>query len=195
MRYKPPCLRWLLCFYGIVVFGFFLDIYTKDIISGKFADEQRVDAVVIMREIIPNWFSLLSNSPLNKGALFSLGNKFGIGANTFFIIISTVAILGIIVWSLWPHVKRSSIYTITLGFILAGAMGNCFDRIVYGGVRDWIYVYYKRGDGDVPFSWPVFNFADCFLVGGAILLVLHGLFWPTTAQEKPAAPSIATAKS
>lgn len=195
MPNKYPSRRWLACFFSIVVIGVALDLLTKNAISGTLPDEQRVQGTIVQREIIPNWFSLLTNSPLNKGALFSLGDKFKNGANLFFIAISSVAILGILAWAFWPHLKRPTIHTITLGFVLAGAIGNCFDRIIYGGVRDWIWVYYERAKGDLPFNWPVFNFADCFLVGGAILLILHGLFFPVQKEEKVAVASTEPAKS
>jgi len=180
---KLPSGRWLASFLAIVAFGFMLDLLTKNYISGKLADEQRLDTAIVQNEIIPNWFSLLTNSPLNKGALFSLGNNFGIKANTFFITISSLAIIGIFGWALMPNIKKPAIYTITLGFILSGALGNCYDRIVYGGVRDWIWVYYRRGPNHYPFNWPVFNIADCFLIGGAILLILHGLLWPVKTNS------------
>ena len=195
MPYKYPSSRWLLCFFSIVVLGVALDLLSKDVFSGKLNDEQRSQTPTIQKEIIPNWFSLLTNSPLNQGALFSLGNNFGIKANTFFIVISCLAILGILAWAFWPGLRRPAIYTVTLGFVLAGAIGNCFDRIVYGGVRDWIWVYYRRGPDDYPFNWPVFNLADCFLVGGATLLILHGIFYPVHKQEKEAVASIEPAKS
>lgn len=195
MSNKYPSSRWLLCFFSIVVLGVTLDLLTKDAFSGKLLDEQRIPGAIIQSEVIPNWFSLLTNSPLNQGALFSLGNNFGIKANTFFIVISCLAILGILAWAFWPNLKRPAIYTFTLGFVLAGAIGNCFDRIVYGGVRDWIWVYYRRGPDDYPFNWPVFNLADCFLVGGAILLIIHGIFWPASVQEKVAVTSAEPAKS
>lgn len=195
MPAKFPTSRWLLCFFSIVVMGVALDLLTKNAICGTLSDEARVPGAIIQREIIPNWFSLLSNSPLNKGALFSLGDKFKNGANLFFIVISSLAILGILVWAFWPNLKRPTIYTVTLGFVLAGAIGNLYDRIVFGGVRDWIWVYYRRGPDDYPFNWPVFNLADCFLVGGAILLVIHGIFWPAPAKETAAAASTVPAKS
>ena len=40
-----------------------------------------------------------------------------------------------------------------------------YDRVVYGGVRDFLHFYW--------FEWPVFNFADCCLVGGAILTFVN----------------------
>lgn len=186
---KYPSWRWLVGFFGIAAIALALDWVTKDKVSGKLPDEARGGASVIQREIIPQWFSLLTNSPLNKGALFSLGNNFGFQANTFFIVVCCLAVTGIVGWAFWPHQHRSGIYTFTLGCILAGALGNCLDRIIYGGVRDWIWVYYYRGPNDVPFNWPVFNLADCWLVGGAIILVLHGMFWPIKPVKQTASPA------
>ncbi|HQR07678.1 MAG TPA: signal peptidase II [Gemmatales bacterium] len=195
MTAKSPSWRWLLCFFSIAMIGVALDLLTKNAISGTLSDEQRVPGAFIRRDIIPNWFSLLTNSQLNKGALFSLGDNFKDVANLFFITISSLAILGILAWAFWPNLKRPAIYTVTLGFVLAGAIGNVFDRLVYGGVRDWIWVYYQRGEKDYPFSWPVFNLADCFLVGGAILLVIHSIFWSAPAKETVAVASTLPAKN
>lgn len=187
--------RWLACFFCIVALGVTLDLATKDMISGKLPADQRHYVAIQERVIIPKWFSLLTNSPVNQGALFSLGNKLGMTANTFFIVVSCLAIMGILIWAFWPNIKKPVLYMVTLGFILSGAIGNAYDRFAYGGVRDWIWVYYKRGENDYPFNWPVFNLADCFLIGGASLLILHGLLWPTHSQEKSPAASTEPAKS
>ena len=143
-----------------------LDLVTKNGIAGTLPDKAGPTRSLPGR-VIPHYFSLLYNSPLNKGALFSLGNQFGIQANSFFMVVSCLAVVGILGWALWPTLKRTGFQTFTLAAVLGGALGNFYDRWVYGGVRDWIWVYYERGPGDFPFNWPVFNLADCFLVGGA----------------------------
>jgi lipoprotein signal peptidase len=183
---KQPTRGWLICFFTIAILGAAADILTKDFISGRLNDDERAQAQIIRTDIIPGFFSLLTNSPLNKGALFSLGNDFKEMSNYVLIGISSIAILGIIGWAIWPHAHRSFIYLLTLSLILGGAFGNCYDRLMFGGVRDWIWVYWQRGPNDYPFNWPVFNLADCYLVGGAILLVVHGIFF----APKPVTPAV-----
>lgn len=56
--------------------------------------------------------------------------------------------------------KRPLIYSISLSLILAGALGNLIDRLLWGYVVDFL-------DFRV---WPVFNVADSAITIGAILL-------------------------
>ncbi|MDR3168192.1 MAG: signal peptidase II [Candidatus Peribacteria bacterium] len=52
------------------------------------------------------------------------------------------------------------------GLFLAGALGNLRDRVLLGGVRDFIAVG----------TFPVFNFADAFLTMAVILLCIRQIF-------------------
>ena len=52
--------------------------------------------------------------------------------------------------------------------VIAGGLGNIIDRMLYGFVVDYIAV---------SFFPPVFNFADCCVVIGVILLLIHFLFF------------------
>ena len=53
--------------------------------------------------------------------------------------------------------------------ILAGALGNVHDRILYGSVVDFIEVHI------FSYHWPDFNVADSSIVTGACLLLLDSL--------------------
>src|SRR5689334_4447188 len=44
--------------------------------------------------------------------------------------------------------------------IIAGSVSNLIDRVIYGGVIDFILLSYKQ------YSWPVFNVADVAIVCG-----------------------------
>src|SRR5436305_586252 len=68
----------------------------------------------------------------------------------------------------------------SLGLILAGTLGNLYDRIVFSGVRDFLHWYRY-------FDWPVFNIADCCLVCGAGLLLAHAFFTVEREAQEPAA--------
>ena len=50
--------------------------------------------------------------------------------------------------------------------IIAGSVANLIDRMVYGGVIDFIILSYKQ------YSWPVFNIADIAIVCGVFLLIV-----------------------
>ena len=61
--------------------------------------------------------------------------------------------------------------TIALGLIMAGALGNCYDRLVFGYVRDFVHFHVDP----INFDCAIFNFADNMLVAGALTLVLYAM--------------------
>jgi lipoprotein signal peptidase len=132
---------------------------------------------------------------VNTGALFGFGaarankpdsedDSSALRGNTFFALVSIVAAAAIIVWVSRGQTKRDRLLCIALGLILAGTLGNLFDRIVFNGVRDFLYWKYLV-------DWPVFNIADCCLVCGAGLLLVQAFFSkPEPAPETAASEAI-----
>ena len=109
--------------------------------------------------IIPNIFHL--TLVLNKGAAFGLFS----GQRILFISLSAVIVsLGIayILRKGW----KDRVLSIALGLILAGAVGNMADRIIFGYVIDFL-------DFRI---WPVFNIADSAVTVGAFMLGWRILF-------------------
>jgi signal peptidase II len=102
----------------------------------------------------------------NTGAAFNLGR----GANGVFIFVSIGLILLLVrLMRRWP---RTDLWLQAGGtLVLAGALGNLYDRVAYSHVVDFLYVHH----------WPVFNVADSCISVGACLLA-WGL-----KDEKPAA--------
>jgi lipoprotein signal peptidase len=160
------------------------------------------------REVVPGAFRLIAqftgeppaadgfraplqawNGPVlprvNHGALFGLGNEYQIYANGFFACVSLAAAAAIILWSSRRTAARDAWLCAALGLILAGTLGNLFDRVVFGGVRDFFYFYW--------IEWPVFNVADCFLVCGAGLLLLQAFLAPAEKKAKAPEPAPAAA--
>ena len=105
---------------------------------------------------------------VNEGALFGFLRQHKTQANAGFALISLLAAVGIVAWSSFAATGRDAWLCASLGLILGGTLGNFYDRVMFGGVRDFLHWFYL-------FDWPVFNIADCCLVCGAGLLLLQAL--------------------
>ena len=55
---------------------------------------------------------------------------------------------------------------IALAFVLGGAVGNLYDRVVHGYVVDFFHFHWAG------YHFPAFNVADSFITVGAIMLLL-----------------------
>ena len=127
---------------------------------------------------------------VNRGALFGIGNadaESG-GWNVFFLVVSILAAIFIVFWTSRPAVAQDRFLCLALGLILGGTLGNLYDRIVFGGVRDFLHCFYGSQ------VWPDFNIADCCLVGGAAVLMLHSFFVKDPVVE-PAKPEPVAAET
>jgi len=119
---------------------------------------------------------------VNKGALFGWLSNHQNLANGGFAVISLLAAVAIAYWSFQKATVRDPWLCAALGLILAGTLGNLYDRVVFDGVRDFLHWNYL-------FDWPVFNFADCCLVCGAFLLLIQAFgTQPGPADPEPARP-------
>ena len=131
---------------------------------------------------------------LNHGALFGIGAGTSFG-NNLFLGISIAAAIGISLWSTRASAARDRYLCFALGLILAGTLGNFYDRVVFGGVRDFLHWY----NLPLPFGlddWPVFNIADCCLVCGAGLLMLEAFVrTPSPDSTPPQAAAVPVAET
>ena len=123
--------------------------------------------------------TLTRDPKVNQGALFGFAGKYGHIANWIFAGVSIVAALAILIWSRRPGTAKDFALCAALGLILAGTLGNLYDRVIFNGVRDFLYFYW--------IEWPVFNVADCCLVCGAGLLLLQAFLSQPAANSVPAA--------
>ena len=91
------------------------------------------------------------------------GIAFGMfpGQQTIIGVITVLALCGIAI-ALARLVRRNAIAGIGAGLLVGGSLGNLIDRLVHGGVTDYI---------DFSF-WPTFNLADCCITIGAAMIVL-----------------------
>jgi signal peptidase II len=117
---------------------------------------------------------------VNHGALFGIGKQHKGLANGVFAAVCGFAAIGIAVWVLRGAARHDRWLCVALGLVTAGTLGNFYDRLVFGGVRDFLHFYW--------FEFPVFNVADCGLVVGAGLLLLQAMLSPDPKKDAPAAP-------
>jgi signal peptidase II len=82
--------------------------------------------------------------------------------------------------------RRQWFYQLVLGLLLAGVLGNMYDRVVYGYVRDMIHALPRWPD---LFPW-IFNVADSLLCVGVGLMVLYSFLHGSErdGEEAPSPP-------
>jgi lipoprotein signal peptidase len=119
---------------------------------------------------------------VNQGALFGLGRWAEDRANGAFAAVSLAAAAAILYWSMRRSTARDWALCAALGLILAGTLGNLYDRLVFEGVRDFLDFRLIR--------WPVFNLADCCLVAGAFLLLGQAFWGHPQPAEQPASEAL-----
>lgn len=153
-------------------------------------------ASVVIDQLTKLWlygsaFSVLGDflwvqSTFNDGAAFGL---FG-GARWFFIILAIPVIAGLIYCLISKILGDSPFLGVTLGLMAGGIIGNVIDRIILGGVRD--FIYFKS------INFAIFNFADAFICVSVALLAVYLLFCKKHKKDdkeagnesnEPAAPS------
>jgi signal peptidase II len=172
------------CFLTALI-GLLLDLWTKAYAFKTLAIDLGngyVDSRI--SQFIPGWihFQLVRNS----GAVFGLGQ----GQRVLFLAVSVLALL--FLSYLFATSGHHRLYQFILGMLLAGVLGNMYDRIEFGFVRDMIRalpgwrwpgtwslpIINYPGSAREVFPW-IFNVADILLCTGVGLIVLHYLLHPT----------------
>lgn len=126
-------------------------------------------------QVIPNFFSITHVE--NTGAAFSLFADWSSRVRVPLLVgFSSVAMI-VVCYLLWSSARRFTCSGLALAFILGGAIGNLYDRIVYGRVTDFLHFYIGSH------MWPDFNLADSAIVCGACLLSIDLILGARPARE------------
>ena len=145
---------------------FILDQFTKWIIKSNFDLYQT-------KPVIENFFHITYVT--NDGMAFGLSMP---GGRSILLLLSVLLTI-LIFWYLWRERNNHIIIRISLALILAGALGNIFDRALYGSVVD--FLDFMIGD----FRWYIFNIADSSVTSGMILFMYYSFFIePIALQSK-----------
>jgi len=168
---SPAAVAWFL---GIIVLVLGADLYLKywsfEHVANKpvvVTDLAHIHHAAFWRQyphepivVVPKVLSLRLTT--NTGAVFGLGK----GGRVFFI---AVSLLATAIISFMFIRSRANAYALhlALGLILAGALGNLYDRLLYGAVRDMFHLFPETN------LWPwIFNLADAALMAGVGLVLV-----------------------
>jgi signal peptidase II len=86
------------------------------------------------------------------------------------LVLSSAAVMILLVWMIVTGRAGGALAQCGLALILGGAAGNALDRIMHGGVTDFLEVRLWT------YIWPAFNVADSTITIGAILVLFELLF-------------------
>lgn len=112
----------------------------------------------------------------NNGAAFSILQH----APHWIFVLFTLVFAAIAVFCLRRNVVHGKVGRWSVVLVLAGAVGNCIDRILSGYVVDMFNFLFVR--------FAVFNLADIFIVVAGIALCLHVIFYRGDGSEGEPAP-------
>ncbi len=164
--------------------GFGLDLWTKHLAV------VHLKATHASSRFIPGWLHWEYTE--NHGAVFGSGQ----GLRWLFVTVSVMAIAFLLY--LFSTSGRQWIYQILLGILMAGVLGNLYDRLVHGYVRDMIHALpgwkwpawmvqalpewqWKYQD---VFPW-IFNVADALLCVGVALMIVYSVLHRPAGEGLP----------
>jgi signal peptidase II len=148
-------LRKSLPWFAIAVAIVLADRVTKVLVLESFAPGERLP--------ITGFFNMVL--VFNKGAAFSFLAGASGWQTPVFAAISSIA--AIIITVLILRNTGNRMLCAALGLILGGALGNLWDRVLWGHVVDFLD-FHVAG-----WHWPAFNVADSAISAGAVLLILE----------------------
>jgi signal peptidase II len=112
----------------------------------------------------------------NSGAFLSLGDS--LSGPLRYILLNILPLIAILVGLYYVISKAdlNKITTISIVLIIAGGLGNLYDRVKVGAVTDFMQVdlfLFKTG---------IFNLADMYIMAGTIMIILHAWFKKTPEE-------------
>ena len=133
----------------------------------------RLSKIYVINESLKNLDNFIFKSTyLNIRLIWNEGIAFGLFSFDDKVLYHSISllILFIILVIIYMIIKSDGFKKFSLMLILGGALGNFYDRIVYGAVPDFID-FHVNG-----FHWFIFNIADIFISIGVFALIILEIF-------------------
>ena len=129
-----------------------LDLVTKYVFDAKLSSGETIT-------VIPHLFNF--KLVHNYGAAWGM-----MAGKQVFLIVLSLVFLAIFVFYYVKEKEKSWLFNVAFAFLVAGCIGNMYDRIFFGYVRDFIQFDFWK-------SFPIFNFADAILCIGVVLFIIY----------------------
>ena len=110
-------------------------------------------------------FDIISNF-LSFNYLQNTGAAWSILEGKQYLLIGISIVMLILVYNMSFSYENKLLNNITFGLLFGGIIGNLFDRVLYGFVRDFIDI------NIFGYNYPVFNIADIAIVLGVLILLV-----------------------
>jgi signal peptidase II len=137
-----------------------LDQWTKWLVELHLGSHASVD-------LIPNFLSL--TYVRNTGVAFGLFAAHDQFSGTLMLTVLGLLALSFVGYYFWRLATSERVLLLALALVIGGAVGNLVDRIMNGGVTDFIDFYYGT------YHWHTFNVADSAITVGIFLMILGSL--------------------
>jgi signal peptidase II len=147
--------RRALPWFGLALAVLALDRFTKVLVLQSFAPGETLVLTGFLNMVLV----------FNKGAAFSFLAGASGWQSGFFAIVAAVA--SVVIAVLLVRHPANRLLATGLALILGGALGNLWDRLLWGHVVDFLDFH------AVGWHWPAFNVADSGITTGAVLLILE----------------------
>jgi len=157
---------------AVLVLGVALDQVAKQLAEAYLRGQGHVT-------VIRGFFEL--SYARNPGAFFSLGAELSPGIRRIFFVMASAAASALILRLFAKSEPGQRLFRAALMLLLAGALGNLVDRVLWGEVIDFAHLHWRDA-----FDWATFNLADAFIVGGLGLLIADIFRRNGDAVEAPA---------
>jgi len=146
----------------LIIFNIAIDQISKIIVRRSIDPRERI-------EVIGEFFQMMNVE--NTGAFLGMGSDMNPTLKLIFLLILPVGVLGYLIYYIITNKTLDRLSLIALSCIAGGGIANVFDRIAFGSVTDFFYLYLND-----TLRTGVFNVADMSVTFGMIALLFTTFF-------------------
>ena len=146
----------------LIVFNIAIDQISKVVVRNTIDPTERI-------KVIGDFFQMMNVE--NTGAFLGMGSDMNPTLKLIFLLIIPVIVLGYLVYYILTNKELDKLSVIALSCIAGGGIANVFDRIAFGSVTDFFYLYLND-----TLRTGIFNVADMSVSFGMIILLCTTFF-------------------